>query len=128
RLQSKRIARADRPRPAQFIHAQTDRTAREPEPARDKQFHRHRRSVPAARNETPEDALLRRPRVQMKRLRIERLRESDDVVFTHRKRIRFKSIADMQVFEVFLVHRLPFPLYPLTQSAMAVLNLSRKPG
>jgi hypothetical protein len=57
--------------------------------------------VPAARSQTAKDASPRCIQIEMKRLRIEVLREVDNALFGHLQSAGVKAIADVQVFQEF---------------------------
>lgn len=103
-LKAQGVAWTHRSRPLQFVDAQTDGAAGQLKIAGDKQFHRHRGGVPAARGQAAKDASLCRVQIEMERLRIELLCEIDNVLLGHVESAGLEAIADVQVFQEFLGH------------------------
>ena len=97
------VARPNGIGPAQFIHAETDCALGKVQ-SLNKQPHRNRRRVPAARDQAFEHRSLRDGRIEMKTLRIELPRKLNDLLFCNLGRLRSKPIARVEVIKITLVH------------------------
>src|SRR5262245_42631335 len=89
-----------RPRPAHFVESGADDAARGIELAFHEKAHGHRRGMPAARSQSPEERVAGAVLVQMKGLRIEFRGEGLDARGLDRKPARAEFLSRLKILEI----------------------------
>ena len=97
-FQAQFVSRSDCIRPFQFIHTHPDNAARDIHGI-DKQAHRHRRGMPAARRQSAKQRFLRRVGIVMKYLRIKFPSEIHDRISGDWITGRNQTCADGEIFK-----------------------------